>query len=148
MRFAHVHGKEIGVIFVVVEDLNDVADLATKWWSGETAEHNDKRFRSGTLTNVKCFGSAQSEDARIGSGIPHFQISAMHVRQRVADHVHGVFWAACHDGKRDERDDQQRADADADPHESFFHPENLFVKLQSSETPVQEKTAQEVSSEV
>jgi hypothetical protein len=80
MRFAHVHGKKIGVIFVVVEDLNDVADLATKWRSGETTEHDDKRFRSRTLANVKCFGSAQSEDARVGSGVTHVQISAMHVR--------------------------------------------------------------------
>ena len=80
MRFAHVHGKKIDVLFVVIEDLNDVADLATKWRSGKAAKYDDKRFRSGAFANVKCFGSAQSEYARVGSGIAHFQISAMHVR--------------------------------------------------------------------
>ena len=45
MRFAHVNGQEIGVIFVVVINLNDVANLAAERWSGETAEHQNQRAR-------------------------------------------------------------------------------------------------------
>ncbi len=38
MRFAHVDGQKIRVIFVVVIDLNDVANLAAEWRSSKTAE--------------------------------------------------------------------------------------------------------------
>ena len=41
MCFAHVYGKKIGAFFVVFEDLNDVADLATKWRSSEATEYDD-----------------------------------------------------------------------------------------------------------
>ena len=38
MRFAHVNGQKIGVILIIVEDLYDVADLATEGRSSKTAE--------------------------------------------------------------------------------------------------------------
>ena len=41
MRFANVHGQKIGVILVIIEDVNDVADLATKRRSSEAAENQD-----------------------------------------------------------------------------------------------------------
>lgn len=40
MRFAHVDGQEVGVIFVIVINLNDVADLATKRGSSVAAEND------------------------------------------------------------------------------------------------------------
>jgi hypothetical protein len=39
MRFANVDGEEIGVIFVIVIELNDVANLATERRSSKAAEH-------------------------------------------------------------------------------------------------------------
>ncbi|HEY4979424.1 MAG TPA: hypothetical protein VII25_09690, partial [Candidatus Acidoferrum sp.] len=41
MRFADVDGQEIRMIFVVVVELLDVANLATKWWSSKTPEYQD-----------------------------------------------------------------------------------------------------------
>jgi hypothetical protein len=40
MRFAHVNGQKIGVILIVIEDLHDVADLATERRSSEAAEND------------------------------------------------------------------------------------------------------------
>ena len=96
MRFAHVNGQKIGVIFIVIENLDDVADLATEWRSSESAKDDDQGFRSGTLANVKSFGAIERVDARIRSVVADFQISTMHVRQRVAHHVQCVLWTARH----------------------------------------------------
>jgi hypothetical protein len=38
MGFADVDGEEIGAVLIVVEDLRDVADLATEGRSSETPE--------------------------------------------------------------------------------------------------------------
>jgi hypothetical protein len=38
MRFANVNRQEIGVLFIIFVNLNDVADLATERWSGKTPE--------------------------------------------------------------------------------------------------------------
>ena len=44
MSFANVNGEKVDVVFVIVEDLDDVADLATKGRSSKTAEDQDKRL--------------------------------------------------------------------------------------------------------
>jgi len=59
MRLAHVHGQKIGVIFVVLIDLNDVADLATKRRSSEAAEDENQRALLQTLPNPKSLHSIQ-----------------------------------------------------------------------------------------
>ena len=53
MRFADVYGQKIGVVFVIIEDLHDVADLATKWRSSEAAEDEDKWLAVDALANLK-----------------------------------------------------------------------------------------------
>ena len=44
MRFANVDGEKVRVILVVVEDLDDVADLATEGRSSKAAKDEDERF--------------------------------------------------------------------------------------------------------
>ena len=53
MRFADVDGEEIRVIFIVVENLYDVADLATEGRSSKAAENQDERFTGGAFANMK-----------------------------------------------------------------------------------------------
>lgn len=57
MRFANVHGQKIGVILVIIEDVDDVADLATKRRSSEAAENQDQRLSAGAFANVKGVGA-------------------------------------------------------------------------------------------
>ena len=57
MCLAHVHGQKISVTFVVLIDLNDVADLATKRWSSEAAEDENQRALLQTLSNPKSLHS-------------------------------------------------------------------------------------------
>ena len=94
MRFANVNGQKIGVISIVIENLHDVADLATEWRSSEAAKDDNQGFRSGAFANVKSFGAIERVDARIRSAVADFQTSSMHVRQRVAHHVQCVLWTA------------------------------------------------------
>ena len=53
MSLAHVDGQKIGVVFVIVVDLNDVANLATERWSSETAENEDERAASRFFANME-----------------------------------------------------------------------------------------------
>jgi hypothetical protein len=41
MGFADVDGEEIGALFIIVEDLRDIANLATERRSSKAAEHED-----------------------------------------------------------------------------------------------------------
>jgi len=72
MRFANIDGQEAGMLFVVVEDLDNIADLATKWRSGETSENDDERFCASAFAYVKGFRAIQRENARIGSSVTDF----------------------------------------------------------------------------
>ena len=121
MRFADVDGEKVGVLFVIVKDLDEVADLATEGRSSETAEDENEWFGAGALANVKMVRATEREQASVGSGVADFEIAAMHVRQGVADHVERVFGAAGHHAEDDVRDDDERAEADADPHGNFPH---------------------------
>jgi len=121
MRFADIDCKKIGVIFVVVEDLDEVADLATEGRSSKTAEDEDERFGAGAFADVKTVGAVEREEASVGSGVADFEIASVHVRQRVADHVERVPGAASHDAEHNESDHDERAEADADPHKRFAH---------------------------
>jgi hypothetical protein len=55
MGFADVDGQEISVIFVVVVDGSDVANLAAEGRSGEAAEDEHQRFLAGAFADVKMF---------------------------------------------------------------------------------------------
>jgi hypothetical protein len=137
MRLANVHGQKIRVIFIVVEDLDDVADLATERRSSEAAKHDNQGFCSGTFKNVKRFRAVEREDARVGRSIPDFQVAAVHMRQSVARHVDGVFRTPCHHRKHNEGNDEERAKTYSNRHEDLFHSEN----------PLTQKLGQENNSE-
>jgi len=54
VRFADIHGQEVGVVFVVLVDLDDVADLATKGRSSVAAEdHHERTAGTGALSQLK-----------------------------------------------------------------------------------------------
>jgi len=97
MSFANVNGQKIGVVFVVVEDLDDVTDLATERRSSKTAKDQDQRLASRALADMKGIGAVECEKLGVWSRIADVQIATMHVRQGVADHVEGIFGAAGHD---------------------------------------------------
>jgi hypothetical protein len=125
MRFADIDRQKIGVVFVIVEDLDDVTDLATKGRSSKAAENENERFAGGAFANVETVGAVQREETGIGRGVADFQVAAMHVRERVADHVERVPGAARHNAECNEGDDDERADADANPHGNFPHERKL-----------------------
>ena len=101
MSFANVDGEEIGVIFVIVVELNDVANLATKRRSSETAEDEDERAANGFFADVKAGGAIEGNKPRIGSSVADFQVATVHVGKSIADHVEGIFGTARHEAEKD-----------------------------------------------
>jgi hypothetical protein len=53
MGFAHIDRQKIDMIFVIVINLNNVANLAAKRWSSKAAKNEHKRPGAGTLSNMK-----------------------------------------------------------------------------------------------
>ena len=72
VRFANVDGQKIGVIFIVVIDLNNVANLATEGRSSEAAKDKNERLARGTFTNPEMIGAVKSNEPGIGSGVTDF----------------------------------------------------------------------------
>ena len=101
MRLANVDGQEIGVILVIVIELNDVANLATERRSSEAAEHQDEWAASSSFADVKAGGTVERDKPCIRGVVAHFEIAAMHVRKSIAYHVEGIFGAARHEAEKD-----------------------------------------------
>ena len=125
MRFANVDGQKIGVVFVIVKEQLDVANLATEGRSSKTAEDEDERFAGGAFANVETIGAVERDEAGVGSVVSDFEVTAAHVGKGVADHVERVFGAASHFAEDDAGGDQEDAEADADPHEDFLLPRQM-----------------------
>ena len=53
MRFAYIHGQKIRLVFVIVVDLNDVANLAAKGRSSKAAENEHQRAGSNMFAQMK-----------------------------------------------------------------------------------------------
>ncbi len=121
MRLAHVNGQEIRMLFVILVDLNEVANLATKGRSGKTAKHQNQWPVAGTFANVKTAGSIERDDPSIRRIAAHSQRSAMHVRQGVARHAIGVLGTSCQDGQPDERSHEQDAKNSRRPFPETLH---------------------------
>ena len=115
MRFAHVDSQKIGVIFIVVVDFYDVAQLATKGRSSVAAEKNYERARAGAFANMKMIAAVELQQARVGSFVADFEFSAMHMGQGITQHVECVFGASGHHGKHGEARDEQDSDTDEQP---------------------------------
>ncbi len=149
VRFANVDGQEIRVLFVIVVNLNDVANLAAKGWSSKTAKHqNQGPAAAGTFANMKTAGAIERHDPRVWRIAAHFQRAAMHVRQRVAHHAVGVLWTPRQDGQPDERSHEQHAKKSRRPFPEAIHahllqlinldtlPRNIHLLFDSSEKQI------------
>src|SRR5579859_3401209 len=79
MRFANVYGQKVGVIFVIVVDLNNVANLATEGRSSKAAEDEDEWPRGIALANTKMVGAVEGDEARIWGSVADFQVAAVHM---------------------------------------------------------------------
>jgi len=93
MGFANIHGQKIGALFIVVVDLDDVANLAAKRRSSKTSEHQYERTFMSSFANVKMVDTVQRDDSRVRRVAADFQRAAMHVRQRIPDHPIGILGA-------------------------------------------------------
>jgi hypothetical protein len=101
MGLPNVDSEEIGVILVIVIELNDVANLAAERRSSETAEDKDEWAASGFFADVKAGRTIERDKPSVGSVVAHFQIAAVHVGESIADHVEGIFGAASHEAEKD-----------------------------------------------
>jgi len=110
--FADVDGEEISVVFIVVEDLRDFADLATEGRSSEAAEDEDERFALGAFADVKARCAIEGDEGGVGGVAADLEIASVHVREGVADHADGVFGAAGHDAEADCGGEEESADGD------------------------------------
>jgi hypothetical protein len=115
MRFAHVNGEEIDVLFVIFVNLRDVANLAAEWWSSKTAEDEDERLPADAFTNVKTLGAIQGYQARVRGIVSHFQFSAVHVREGVTHHTVRIAGTSGHQGQAYECAEQQHQHDADDP---------------------------------
>jgi len=69
VRFTNIDSQKIGVLLVIVEDLDDVADLATEGRSSKTTEDEDEWFGAGAFANMKVVGAVEREEASVGSRV-------------------------------------------------------------------------------
>src|SRR5260370_42624001 len=98
MRFANVHGQKIRALFVVLINLNDVANLAAKGWSSETSKHQHQRPLMGSFADVEAADAIERDDSRVLRIPAYFQGAAMHVRQGVPHDPVDVLRASRHVG--------------------------------------------------
>jgi len=115
MRFANVHGQKIGAIFVVIVNLNDVANLAAKGRSSKTSKHQHERALMRSFAEVETANAVQRDNPRVRRIAAHFQRAAMHVRQRVAHHSVNILGAPSYVGQNGESCNQQRAENSTRP---------------------------------
>jgi hypothetical protein len=59
MRFAHVNGEKVRAIFIVVVNLDHVADVAPEGRSSVAAEDHHQRPRSRAFSQMKAVRSVQ-----------------------------------------------------------------------------------------
>jgi hypothetical protein len=110
--FANVDSEEIGVVFIVVVDLRDVADLATEGWSSETAEDEHERFALGAFAEVEACGTVERDERGVWRVATDLEISSVHVREGVTNHADGVFGAAGHYAEADADGEEKNGDGD------------------------------------
>lgn len=107
MRFTYVYRQKIHAVFVVVVNLNDVANLAAKRRSGKTPEDQHQRPCTGSFANVKVARAVECHQPRVRRIVPDFQVPAVHVRQCIAHHAVRVLRASRNVGKHGESRDKQ-----------------------------------------
>jgi len=120
MRLANVDGQKIGVVFVVVVDRNDVANLAAKGWSSKTAEDENQRAGAGAFADVKMIFAVERHEARVGGVVADFQRAAVHVGQGVVQHADGIFRTAGHVGEHAESGHEENREDARRPFQKTF----------------------------
>src|SRR6266700_7931219 len=136
MRLAHVNGQEIRMLFVILVDLNEVANLAAKGRSSKTAKHQNQRPAAGAFANMKTAGAIKRDDPRIRRVAAHLQRATMHVRQGVARHAIGVLGTSRQDGQPDERSHEQHAKNSRRPFPETIHAVLLLILSSAKEIKV------------
>jgi hypothetical protein len=53
MRFANINLQKIGAVFVVIVEIDEVADPATEWRSSVAAENQDERLCTDAIAEMK-----------------------------------------------------------------------------------------------
>ncbi len=71
MRFANVHSQEIGAIFILVVNLDEISNLAAEGRSSVAAENHDERAFADALVQVKRRASIEGIYARVRSAVAH-----------------------------------------------------------------------------
>jgi len=134
MRFAHVHRQKIRVVLIVVVDLNDIANLAAERRSGEAAEDENKRPGAGALANVETVDTIKRDEFRIRSRVAGLEITSMHVRQGVAQHVKGVSRATCHHAQDPETGHKNHTEYNQRPLGVRIHLKNITLFITPDRT--------------
>jgi len=96
MGLANIHGQKIGALFIVVVDLDDVANLAAERRSSKASEHQYERTFMSSFANVETVDAVQGDNSRVRRVAANFQRAAMHVRQGIPDHPIGILGAPGH----------------------------------------------------
>ncbi len=122
MSLSHIDRQKIHMIFVIVINLLDIANLATEGWSSKAAEYQHQGPASSPLSDVKYRVAVQRHKPRIRRVIAYFQISTMHVWKRITHHAVGVLRASCHDAEADENENHQRRNRNQAPFEKLDSP--------------------------
>jgi hypothetical protein len=120
VRFADVDGQEVGVVLVIVVDLDDVADLATEGRSSVAAEDDNQGPRADALSEPEVVRAVEGQKAHIGRSVSDVEFAAVHVGQGIAEHVEGIFGPAGHKRQAAECQDEQSDQASENPFPKFI----------------------------
>lgn len=85
MRFANVDGEKIGVVFVIVIHLHQIADLAAEGRSSVAAENEDKGARAHAIVDIKTGGATERDEGRIRRTIAYLKIALVPLRKGVTE---------------------------------------------------------------
>lgn len=80
MRFANVHSQEIGAIFILVINLDEISNLAAERRSSVAAENHDERAFADALVQIKRGASVERKYTRVRSLVTHMQIALVPLR--------------------------------------------------------------------
>lgn len=94
MSFADIDGEEIGAVFVIVVELDEVTYLAAEGRSGVAAENEDEGAMADMVADAEGGLAIERVEGGVGRAIAHFQIAAMPLRESVAEEAVNVARAA------------------------------------------------------
>jgi hypothetical protein len=120
MRFANINRQEIGMVFVIVINLNDVANLAAEGRSSKAAKNEHERPGPRAFANMKMIHTIECHKPGIWGIIPHFQISPVHVRQGVPHHSNSILRTSSHVAEHPECRNRQHAHDTRNPNEKLL----------------------------